>query len=148
MVHDRRSGCDELHIAGWGDLKGVITMSAIYFKTYMKEMPKNCAECESRMYCHLPRDIGTTEGTPEYREKRHKNCPLIEDKNPIKIMNEDEFTAYLAEIKHELDYMEPGDGKRIALIGTVEGGRNLTPELAFTSSQLHKLFDLGFAPEE
>ena len=123
-------------------------MSAIYYKTHMEEMPKNCAECESRMYCHLPRDIGTTEGKPEYREKRHKNCPLVEDKNPVKIMNEDEFTAYLAEIKHELDYMEPGDGKRIALIGTVEGGRNLTPELAFTSSQLRKLFDLGFEPEE
>lgn len=90
-------------------------MSAIYYKTHMEEMPKN--------------------------------CPLVEDKNPVKIMNEDEFTAYLAEIKHELDYMEPGDGKRIALIGTVEGGRNLTPELAFTSSQLRKLFDLGFEPE-
>ena len=123
-------------------------MSAIYYKTHMEEMPKSCAECESRMCCHFPRDIGTTEGRPEYREKRHKNCPLVEDKNPVKIMNEDEFTAYLAAIKHELDYMEPGDGKRIALIGTVEGGRNLTPELAFTSSQLRKLFDLGFAPEE
>ena len=123
-------------------------MSAIYYKTHMEEMPKSCSECESRMYCHLPRDIGTTEGKPEYSKKRHKNCPLVEEKNPVKIMNEDEFTAYLAEIKHELDYMEPGDRKRIALIGTVEGGRNLTPELAFTSSQLHKLFDLVFAPEE
>ena len=122
-------------------------MSAIYFKTYMKEMPKNCAECESRMYCHLPRDIGTTEGKPEYSKKRHKNCPLVEDKNPVKIMSEDEFTAYLAEIKHELDYMEPGDAKRIALIGTVESGRNWTPELAFTGSQLTRIFDLGFAEE-
>ena len=123
-------------------------MSSIYYKTHMKEMPKNCAECEANWFCHLPRDIGTTEGKPEYRDKRHKNCPLVEDKNPVKIMNEDEFTAYLAEIKHELDYMEPGDGKRIALIGTVEGGRNITPELALTSSQLHKSYDLGFAPEE
>ena len=122
-------------------------MSAIYFKTHMKEMPKNCAECESRMYCHLPQDIGTTEGKPEYSKKRHKNCPLVEDKNPVKIMNEDEFTAYLAEIKHELDYMEPGDGKRIALIGTVEAGRNFKPELAFKASQLYEIFDLGFAPE-
>ena len=122
-------------------------MSAIYYKTHMEEMPKNCAECESRMYCHLPRDIGTTEGKPEYREKRHKNCPLVEEKNPIKIMNEDEFTAYLAEIKHELEYMEPGDAKRIALIGTVESGRHWTPELAFTGSQLTRIFDLGFTEE-
>ena len=122
-------------------------MSSIYYKTHMKEMPKNCAECESNWFCHLPRDIGTTEGKPEYSKKRHKNCPLVEDKNPVKIMNEDEFTAYLAEIKHELDYMEPGDTKRIALIGTVESGRNWTPELAFTGSQLTRIFDLGFAEE-
>ena len=62
-------------------------------------------------------------------------------------MNEDEFTAYLAEIKHELDYMEPGDSKRIALIGTVESGRHWTPELAFTGSQLVRIFSLGFAEE-
>ena len=123
-------------------------MSAIYFKTHMEEMPKNCAECESRMYCHLPRHIGTTEGKSEYSKKRHKNCPLVEEKNPVKIMNEDEFTAYLAEIKHELEYMEPGDGKRIALIGTVDAGRNFNPELAFKASQLYEIFDLGFAPEE
>lgn len=122
-------------------------MSAIYYKTQMEEMPKNCAECESRMYCHLPRDIGTTESKPEYSKKRHKNCPLVEEKNPVKIMNEDEFTAYLAEIKHELEYMDPGDGKRIALIGTVESGRNFKPELAFKASQLYEIFDLGFAPE-
>ena len=122
-------------------------MSAIYFKTHMEEMPKSCSECESRMYCHLLRDIGTTEGKPEYSKKRHKNCQLVEEKNPVKIMNEDEFTAYLAEIKHELEYMEPGDAKRIALIGTVESGRHWTPELAFTGSQLTRIFDLGFTEE-
>lgn len=122
-------------------------MSAIYYKTHMEEMPKNCVECESNWFCHLTRDIGTTEAKPEYREKRHKNCPLVEEKNPVKIMNEDEFTAYLAEIKHELEYMEPGDAKRIALIGTVESGRHWTPELAFTGSQLVRIFSLGFAEE-
>lgn len=122
-------------------------MSAIYYKTHMEEMPKNCAGCESRMYCHLPRDIGTTEGKPEYREKRHKNCPLVEEKNPVKIMNEDEFAAWFAEVKHELDYMYPGDTKRCALIGAVQSGQNWTPELAFTSSQLSRIFDLGFKEE-
>ena len=141
------SGCDELYIAGRTDLKGVITMSAIYFKTYMNEMPKNCVGCELITYCFLPKDFNTTEMKPECREKRHKNCPLIEDKNPVKIMNEDEFTAHLAEIKHELDYMKPGNIKRIALIGAVESGRNWTPELAFTGSQLTRIFDLGFAEE-
>lgn len=122
-------------------------MSAIYYKTHMEEMPKNCANCELMMYCHLPRDIGTTEGKPEYREKRHKNCPLVEEKNPVKIMNEDEFAAWFAEVKHELDYMYPGDTKRCALIGAVQSGQNWTPELAFTSSQLSRIFDLGFKEE-
>ena len=122
-------------------------MSSIYYKTHMEEMPKNCVSCELVTYCFLSKDFNTTEMKPEYREKRHKNCPLVEDKNPVKIMNEDEFTAYLAEIKHELDYMEPGDAKRIALIGTVESGRHWTPELAFTGSQLTRIFDLGFAEE-
>lgn len=65
----------------------------------------------------------------------------------IEIMDEKEFQGYLEDIRKELAYMKPGDTKRIALIGTVQGGRTGSSELAFTASQLKAIFDLGF-PEK
>ena len=62
-----------------------------------------------------------------------------------RIMGYAEFERYYEATKKELAYMKPGDTKRIALIGAVEGGRTESSELAFTASQLKAIFDLGFS---
>ena len=59
-----------------------------------------------------------------------------------KIMTDTEFDRLYESVKKELAHMGPGDTKRVALIGAVEGyGGN---EIAFTGAQLRKIFDLGF----
>lgn len=63
----------------------------------------------------------------------------------VKIMGDAEFEKYYEATKKELAYMEPGDTKRIALIGAVEGAEGC--EIAFTGAQLRKIFDLGFREE-
>ena len=62
-----------------------------------------------------------------------------------RIMGYAEFKSYYEDVKKELAYMEPGDAKRIALIGAVEGTGGC--EIAFTGTQLRQIFDLGF-PEK
>lgn len=64
----------------------------------------------------------------------------------VEIMDNREFEEYLGEIKKELAYMKPGDTKRIALIGAVEGAGGC--EIAFTGAQLRRIFDLGFPEKE
>ena len=72
-----------------------------------------------------------------------------------RIMGYAEFERYYEATKKELAYMKPGDTKRIALIGAVEGAGSLIGtvegaggcEIAFTGAQLRKIFDLGF-PEK
>ena len=72
-----------------------------------------------------------------------------------RIMGYAEFERYYEATKKELEYMKPGDTKRIALIGAVEGAGSLIGtvegaggcEIAFTGAQLRKIFDLGF-PEK
>lgn len=63
----------------------------------------------------------------------------------VKIMGDAEFERYYEATKKELAYMEPGDTKRIALIGAVEGTGIC--EIAFTGAQLRKIFALGFREE-
>ena len=62
-----------------------------------------------------------------------------------RIMGYAEFERYYEATKKELAYMKPGDTKRIALIGAVEGTEGC--EIAFTGAQLRKIFDLGFREE-
>lgn len=62
-----------------------------------------------------------------------------------RIMREGEFNSFYETVKKELAHMEPGDTKRIALIGAVEGTGGC--EIAFTGAQLRKIFDLGFGEE-
>ncbi len=62
-----------------------------------------------------------------------------------RIMGYAEFERYYEATKKELAYMKPGDTKRIALIGAVEGAGGC--EIAFTGAQLRKIFDLGFREE-
>lgn len=64
----------------------------------------------------------------------------------LRIMGDREFQSYYEATKQELAYMEPGDVKRIALIGAVEGIGNR--EIAFTAAQLRQIFDLGFPENE
>lgn len=72
-----------------------------------------------------------------------------------RIMGYAEFERYYEATKKELAYMQPGDTKRIALIGAVEGAGSLIGavegaggcEIAFTGAQLRRIFDLGF-PEK
>lgn len=59
-----------------------------------------------------------------------------------RIMGHKEFDHFYETVKKELAYMEPGDKKRIALIGALEGAGN--HEIAFTGAQLRKIFDIGF----
>lgn len=63
-----------------------------------------------------------------------------------RIMGYQEFNNYYEATKKELSYMKPGDAKRIALIGAVEGAGGC--EIAFTGAQLRKIFDLGFPEKE
>lgn len=63
-----------------------------------------------------------------------------------RIMGYQEFNNYYEATKKELSYMEPGDAKRIALIGAVEGAGGY--EIAFTGAQLRRIFDLGFPEKE
>ena len=63
----------------------------------------------------------------------------------VKIMGDAEFERYYEATKKELAYMEPGDTKRIALIGAVEGHSG--GKAAFTGAQLRKIFNLGFMKE-
>lgn len=62
-----------------------------------------------------------------------------------RIMGYAEFERYYEATKKELAYMKPGDTKRIALIGAVEGYAG--DEIAFTGAQLRKIFNLGFREE-
>lgn len=52
---------------------------AVYFETNLKEIPKNCNEC-CFPHCNLPYKKNTykDEVKKEYKEKRHKDCPLRE----------------------------------------------------------------------
>ena len=59
-----------------------------------------------------------------------------------RIMQEGEFNSFYETIKKELAHMNPGESKRIALIGALEGYGG--SEIAFTGDQLRKIFDLGF----
>ena len=63
-----------------------------------------------------------------------------------RIMGYAEFERYYEATKKELAYMKPGDTKRIALIGAVEGAGGC--EIAFTGAQLRRIFDLGFPEKE
>ena len=62
-----------------------------------------------------------------------------------RIMREGEFNSFYETVKKELERMNPGDLKRVALIGALEGYGG--SEIAFTGDQIRKIFDLGF-PEE
>lgn len=62
-----------------------------------------------------------------------------------RIMSEGEFNRFYEAVEKELAHMNPGDTKRIALIGAVEGYAG--DEIAFTGTQLRKIFDLGFREE-
>lgn len=59
-----------------------------------------------------------------------------------RIMQEGEFNSFYETIKKELAHMNPGESKRVALIGALEGYGG--SEIAFTGDQLRKIFDLGF----
>ena len=50
---------------------------SVYFETNLKEIPKNCNEC-CFPHCNLPykRNTYKDEIKKEYKEKRHKDCPL------------------------------------------------------------------------
>ena len=63
-----------------------------------------------------------------------------------RIMGYAEFERYYEATKKELAYMKPGDTKRIALIGAVEGAGGC--KIAFTGAQLRRIFDLGFPEKE
>lgn len=62
-----------------------------------------------------------------------------------RIMSEDEFNSFYETVKKELAYMNPGESKRIALIGAMEGYGG--SEIAFTGDQIRKIFNLGFREE-
>lgn len=60
---------------------------AIYYRTGLDEMPKNCLECT--MYgCNLPMKHTKSRVTDEvkvaYQTKRHPKCPLVELSEPEK----------------------------------------------------------------
>ena len=59
-----------------------------------------------------------------------------------RVMEECEFESFYENVKEELAHMEPGDSKRVALIGAVEGYAG--SKRAFTGDQLEKIFSLGF----
>ena len=62
-----------------------------------------------------------------------------------RIMREGEFNSFYETVKKELAHMDPGESKRIGLVGALEGYGG--SEIAFTGDQIRKIFDLGF-PEE
>ena len=62
-----------------------------------------------------------------------------------RIMSEGEFNRFYEAVEKELAHMNPGESKRVALIGAVEGYAG--DEIAFTGAQLRKIFDLGFREE-
>lgn len=62
-----------------------------------------------------------------------------------RIMREGEFNCFYETVKKELAHMDPGESKRIALVGALEGYGG--SEIAFTGDQIRKVFDLGFREE-
>ena len=62
-----------------------------------------------------------------------------------RIMTDTDLVHFYETVKRELSYMDPGDKKRIALIGALEGYGG--SEIAFTGDQIRKIFDLGFLGE-
>ena len=63
-----------------------------------------------------------------------------------RIMQEGEFNSFYETVKKELAHMNPGESKRVALIGALEGYGG--SEIAFTGDQLRKIFDLGFSEKK
>ncbi len=63
-----------------------------------------------------------------------------------RIISDGEMIDFPNMLEDNLSYMKPGDRKRIALIGAVEGHGG--KENAFTGKQLEQIFSLGFAEKE
>lgn len=57
-------------------------MIMIVVKTKLDAIPENCLECPVRNYsnccCDLPYKRGNMELSKLYKNKRHKDCPLME----------------------------------------------------------------------
>ena len=62
-------------------------MIRLMYKTEMKEMPKNCYDCW--VLCDLPYEDADCEPIfdKEYLDKRHKDCPLVEIKGEIELLD-------------------------------------------------------------
>lgn len=63
-----------------------------------------------------------------------------------KVMSDKEFDNLLEFAEKEFGHMEPGNDKRICLIGMIEGYAG--GKYALTGMQLKKIFDLGFEKEK
>lgn len=63
-----------------------------------------------------------------------------------RIMTDEEFNQFFEIVEKEFGDMEPGNDKRIRLIGAIEGYAG--DKFALTGTQLEKIFDLGFKKEK
>lgn len=59
-------------------VRGGMTMSKIYYDTYMTEMPCNCVECKMVLCTKPTKKNRPEEVKKEYVTKRPKTCPLVE----------------------------------------------------------------------
>ena len=50
----------------------------IYWKTLMKEIPPNCADCKLVEWCPYPVKADGVHIRKSCVTKRHKDCPLVE----------------------------------------------------------------------
>ena len=50
----------------------------IYWKTLMKEIPTNCADCKLVEWCPYPVKADGVHIRKSCVTKRHKDCPLVE----------------------------------------------------------------------
>ena len=101
------------------------------------------AEIAKSLLNHLSGVDPFPENVIEASKECLKDCGVEPtEADGIRIMGDQEFDKLYELIKSEFEHIEPGDDKRVRLIGAVEGAGMLGA--AFTGAQLRKIFNLGF----